>query len=239
MNTLPPKSISDNSRVYDKEFALFNSPYFDRRRTFYVCSFGGCGSRMLCVYLGFFGVVRHIHSRAPPAGDLRAPYNVDGAHEWFNPATPAPAGTVVIYLYRDPIRAIMSRFVVGDDPTRSNRPHLRNIQCQRDDISLAEVIHGGRDFYGLEQFHDNYTLAAAAPSRKYAIVCVKYETLWENIAEFNRAVGIPNRPNCYQPRKETAHGLAAADEATLRGIYGGLIKKMSDMPPILVIIPST
>ena len=35
-------------------------------KTFYVCSYGGCGSKMLCNALQNYGHVKHVHSRYPP-----------------------------------------------------------------------------------------------------------------------------------------------------------------------------
>ena len=36
------------------------------KKIFYVCSFGGSGSKMLCSALKVYGKVKHIHSRNPP-----------------------------------------------------------------------------------------------------------------------------------------------------------------------------
>ena len=35
-------------------------------KIFYVCSYGGSGSKMLCAALRKYGKVEHIHSRNPP-----------------------------------------------------------------------------------------------------------------------------------------------------------------------------
>ena len=35
-------------------------------KVFYVCSWGGCGSKMLCRYLSNFGRSVHVHDPAPP-----------------------------------------------------------------------------------------------------------------------------------------------------------------------------
>ena len=36
------------------------------KKTFYVCSYGGSGSKMLCSALRKYGNTKHIHSRKPP-----------------------------------------------------------------------------------------------------------------------------------------------------------------------------
>ena len=38
----------------------------NNKKVFYVCSYGGCGSKMLCEYLAHFGTIKHVHSRNPP-----------------------------------------------------------------------------------------------------------------------------------------------------------------------------
>ena len=110
--------------------------YFNPEMTYYVCSYGGCGSYMLCDYLRKFGNVEHIHSRKPPLnleyiGKKNTLENVYG--EWFN-NVPIPendlANYKVIYLYRNPVKAIYSRF--------NNPDHLLHIQCDPT-IKLSHV----------------------------------------------------------------------------------------------------
>ena len=47
-----------------------------------------------------------------------------------------------------------------------------------------------KDLYELESFYDNYTRYNL--NRNYDIICVKYETLFDNISEFNTHLGIQN-----------------------------------------------
>ena len=52
-------------------------------RQFYVCSYGGSGSKMLVKYLENFGKVFHIHSRFPP-DKLTHSGGINNYIEWFN-----------------------------------------------------------------------------------------------------------------------------------------------------------
>lgn len=85
-----------------------NSPYLSDR-VFYICSYGRCGSKMLCKYLGNFGLIKHIHSRKPPEfltyiedsfpdyehfGNKRI--EDDKLHKY-----------TIIYIYRNPIDVIL------------------------------------------------------------------------------------------------------------------------------------
>jgi len=55
-------------------------------KIFYVCSYGGSGSHMLCNALKKFGKVEHIHSRYPPDKLEYIGINNGGKayKEWFN-----------------------------------------------------------------------------------------------------------------------------------------------------------
>ena len=52
------------------------------RKIFYVCSFGGSGSKMLCQALENYDLVLHIHSRCPP-NELEY-IGITVYEEWFN-----------------------------------------------------------------------------------------------------------------------------------------------------------
>ena len=58
-------SINDNTKHTKTNYSYQSKE--NKKRTFYVCSYGGCGSYMLCDYLKNFGDVKHIHSRKPPS----------------------------------------------------------------------------------------------------------------------------------------------------------------------------
>jgi len=94
-------------------------------RTFYVCSYGGCGSTMLCNSLRNFGKVEHVHSRSPPDHLQYIGTNNGGNSysEWFNGIDielDKLEKFVVIYIYRNPCYSIASRFL--------NPDHLEHIQ---------------------------------------------------------------------------------------------------------------
>lgn len=203
-------------------------------KTFYVCSFGGSGSTMLYRYLRNFGKAYHIHSRAPP--DILSHIGNECAthptySEWFNttPLSEAElAETVVIYIYRNPVDVIISRCVCMNQRGAANVNHQKHIQCpNRCDISIQNIIHSRKDLFGLESFFDAYTTLRA--QRNYPILCIKYESLFDNWPRMNILLGIPNVPSLYPHRRETQRHVPEHIKSVLYEIYDPLIKKMNTM----------
>lgn len=199
---------------------------YNENMTYYVCSYGGCGSYMLCDYLRNFGKVEHIHSRKPPkkltyVGEKNTQNKVYG--EWFNDSI-IPKRELknykVIYLYKDPVKAILSRF--------DNPEHLNHIQCD-ESITLKDILYKRQDLYKLEEFFNNYTKKDKTKKDKnYPIYCVKYEEFWKNIPLFNKIIGLPDIKELYPIRKETRRTNKKIDE--LYKIYLPLQKRMNKMP---------
>lgn len=197
-------------------------PHYDPTKTFYVCSYGGSGSQMLCHYLGHFGNVYHIHSRVPPIKLTKTGYDDQSTYtEWFNTTEIIESeikNYKVIFIYRDPVKAIYSRF--------NNKSMLVNIQAPFVDANIQDVIEQKKDLFGLEDFFDQYT---RKPLKNYSIYCVKYESLWEkgNLTLFNKEMNIPDLPDLYPIQQETPHNEPQKEE--LNDIYKLLHDKMDKM----------
>lgn len=152
-------------------------------KTFFVCSYGGSGSKMLCNALSKYGDVKHVHSRNPP-DKLEYVYQnwIDGVPlpneetkskhlEWFS-GVAVPIDEIknyyIIYIYRNPSFSIPSRFI--------NPDHLFNIQCNPN-VKFENVLKTGNDLYKIKEFHYNYTKPNS--NRNYKIYCVKYEDIFD------------------------------------------------------------
>ena len=153
-------------------------------KKFYVCSYGGSGSKMLCRSLRKYGEVYHIHTRYPPdlleyIGNEK---NGKAHFEQFN-GIPIPQDEIknykVIYIYRNPSFSIESRFKL--------RVHLDNIGCNNK-ITINDVISSGKDLYKIREFYDNYT--KPNDKRNYKIYCVKYEDIFDKQDELSKLLGI-------------------------------------------------
>lgn len=155
-----------------------------QEKTFYVCSYGGSGSYMLCNALAKYGKVEHIHSRKPPDKLTYIGKNEGGNTycEWFN-NIPIPENKLknyyVIYIYRNPSFSIPSRFTIPE--------HLEHIQINKD-IKLGDVLSSGKDLYKIKEFYDNYTIPNK--KRNYKIFCVKYEDIFEKQDELSNLLNI-------------------------------------------------
>jgi len=204
---------------------LINS-FYNREFNFYICSSGGCGSTILFNYLSHFGNVYHIHDRYPPdklcyTGNINTHDPV--YDEWFN-QTEIPenklANYKVIFIYRNPIDVIFSRFASSSGP---NITHMKHVKCDNNgEIYFGDVIKLRKDLYKLEEFFDNYT---TLKERNYPIYCIKYELFFNNISVFNRILGIPDIKNLYPSKNERKKKYTYVKELTV--IYYSLIKKMN------------
>ena len=153
-------------------------------KIFYVCSYGGSGSKMLCAALRKYGKVEHIHSRNPP-DKLCYIGNQHGGNtyeEWFNDIIIPEAELkkyFVLFIYRNPSFAIPSRFLYPE--------HLDHIQIDPS-ITLEDVLDTGRDLYKIREFYNNYT--NQNKNRNYNIYCVKYEEIFTKQNELSSVLGI-------------------------------------------------
>jgi hypothetical protein len=155
-----------------------------KEKTFYVCSYGGSGSKMLCRALEQYGKTKHIHSRNPP-DTLTYIGKEKGGNtysEWFN-SIPIPENELqyyyVIFIYRNPSFSIPSRFTMP--------AHLEHIQSDRN-IQLNDVFTTGEDLYKLREFYDNYI--KPNKKRNYTIYCVKYEDIFNKQDELSNLLEI-------------------------------------------------
>lgn len=190
------------------------------KKTFYVCSFGGCGSTVLTLNLKKYGKVYHIHSRKPPLNIE----HVGGScyREWFN-GTPVSKTDehYVIYIYRNPVSALLS--LVRRWPAM--KAHLHHIQSPYN--SIDTVINKMKDLYKLDEFYTNYT---TPNNRKYKIYCIKYEDLFENQ---NKLSEVLNIGTLNITKNEHPYTSPLSDKLTI--IYNPLIKKMNKMPFITIV----
>lgn len=200
--------------IYDQNIKVM------ARKTFYVCSYGGCGSKMLCQALQKHGSVKHIHSRNPPN---KLEY-VNSTTEWFNgnsiPEIDIP-NYYVIFIYKNPIHAIFSRF--------TNPNHLLNIQTDSN-TKVCDVLTSSKDLYGIAEFYNNYTTPNS--DRNYKIYCVKYEKIFEKQHELSNMLGI-GELNLVK-RETNRQVLVKKLYAKLYTVYKDLIETMNANDFIMV-----
>lgn len=211
--------------------------FFNNEKSYYICSYGGSGSKMLQAYLSNFGNTFHIHSRMPPKKLTRV--GTTDHPEWFNDIELKPVldrqlpfnqieNIKVIFIYRNPIYAIHSR-IIPRKTHRISTDHLDHINSEH--WNIESVVGNMMDLWQLEEFFDNYTIKDT--ERNYSIYCVNYDKFWDNISSFNKIIDIPDIPNLYPIKKENKHDIVYEKE--LGEIYKNMMKKMDDFPPVFVV----
>jgi hypothetical protein len=195
-------------------------PHYDKKKKFYVCSYGGSGSKMLCDYLGYFGDVYHLHSRHPPSALTKTGYDDKSTYdEWFNTTELTKEelkNYKVIFIYRDPLRSIYSRY--------NNESTLKNVQAPFPTATLQDVVDQKKDLFGIEDFFDRYT---KIQHKNYPIYCIKYELIWDHFPFFNTLMNIPDLPERYPKKYEIKRQELHKD--VLSEIYKSLREKMDAM----------
>lgn len=194
-------------------------------KVFYICSYGGSGSKMLTKALSAYGHVEHIHSRSPPEKLEYVGYNGGGRSyvEWFN-SIPIPESELkryyVIYIYRNPVHAIYSRF----SPSRPN--HCINVQLDKK-VELNDVVRTKTDLFKLEEFYRNYTTPNS--KRNYEIICVKYEDIFDKIDDLTKLLGVGS---IQIKKNETEREKTHYDE--LCEIYKNVLREMESNDFIMI-----
>ena len=190
-------------------------------KIFYVCSYGGSGSKMLCSALRKYGITKHIHSRNPP-NNLEYIGNDKGGEtycEWFNGIV-IPEEELndyyVIYIYRNPSFAIPSRF--------KNPEHLQHIQTD-ESVKLNDVLNTKKDLYKIREFYDNYT--KPNKKRNYKIYCVKYEDIFDKQDELSQLLGIGKLNIVNNSSRKNS-------DKELENIYSDLITEMNKNEFIII-----
>ena len=200
------------------------------KKVFYVCSYGGSGSTMLCRALQKYGKTKHVHSRTPPDKLEYVGIGKKGENnsEWFN-GIEIPESELenyhVIYIYRNPSFAIPSRFRIP--------LHLKNIQVD-DSIKIHDILSSGKDLYNIREFYDNYT--KPNNSRNYRIHCIKYEDIFDKQDEISELFGIGKLNMSYErTRKGSGKKLDKNSAKKLNDIYADLIDEMNTNDFIITI----
>ena len=207
-------------------------------KIFYVCSWGGCGSKLLCRYLNNFGKAIHIHDPNPPEKleyigfkhktwgwspielpEYQEKYKkiCNKGLEWFNgiPIYEHDENEYfVIFIYRNPVYSIKSRFWA--------REHLENIKSPL--VSINLVCKENKDLFNINSFYNNYMLKK---NKNYKIYAIKYENLFEQIDELNKILNINLNPPFIklEEKKETSKKNTYVNELNI--IYSSLIDKMN------------
>lgn len=200
-----------------------------KKKIFYVNSYGGSGSYLLCEYLAKYGIAYHLHERKvydrlrKASGKNTVKIGQHLAHlDGKDISEDELINYYYIFIYKNPVNAVKSRF--------SGKQHLINIKCDPN-IKLVDVLEQKKDLYGIEEFFDNHVNENS--NRNYKIYCVKYSDLFDKIEELNKVFGLDNIEGNYPVKKERKHKKTNDEE--LNEIYKSLNEKIDKMPFIKIV----
>ena len=222
-------------------------------KIYYVCSFGGCVSKYINNRLQLTGHSYHIHSRYPPeyieyVG--RSTYMTGrSGDEHFNGKRVSEHDakrSTVIYLFRDPRYAIMSRFQRDINKPMTDHPkhmghwaHMHHIQCPDDTVSLQDIKKTGEDLYKLKEFHDNYTKPQV--KRNYPVLCVNVDKLLvlpgrEKVQQqFKSKLNLPSDLEFKSKRSVQDYYNKIHRYTFLKDVYHDMIQEIEKSPAIYTV----
>jgi hypothetical protein len=212
-------------------------------RIFYICSYGGCASKMLCRFLSKFYIVYHIHSRYPPK-KLTAirKTKIHKKMEWFNYQKVLGKKlkdlVTVIYIYRKPSTSLLStegwgRCHYSNIGLNIHNKTIQKFFSKKEQVRFNYSKHP-KDLFGLENFFKNYVIKKNHVN--YDIICIKYEELWDNLDQIFSHLKIPDQIKEQFPKKyeKTLTPVQEETKQNLKKKYERLETMMDTLPALYV-----
>jgi hypothetical protein len=186
-----------------------------------VSSYGGCGTTMLYDFLS--------NKKAGVPDDYK---------DWYLRHTKKPPkeervmnGFRCIYLYSDPFNSLISIFRRG----YQNEIYRRLGNGKKKEWNLKEYLRNGEDVFLFKKTYKNWTESV----RKYPILILKYETMWEYLPEIMAFVGLPKKaaddfPE-KRPRSSDWRSKPDVIREQLKSIYGDLRAEIQEAPEFRIV----
>lgn len=184
-----------------------------------IYSFGGCGTRTLYEFIKKYKKVNgpvDVHR-----GFIKYKYPQDK----------------VIYLYGNPMEAVMSFYNRHQKDGRFVFEHSRNLNIPVvQSNTLSGYIQKGEDQFKLENHFDRY-IKKSKSFRFFSIMYIKYEYMWENLPEILKYTGLHDKIDNFPQKKNRQSKLNTLSDfeyEKLYKIYENLILKMEKLPPVII-----
>ena len=199
---------------------------------YYICSYGGCGSKMLLRFISKYAPCYHIHSRVPPTY-LEF---VNNGHFNGNVIENKDVSKYkVIYIFRNPSEAQMSIF---SSLKKRQLKHWSNIQV-KDSSNIPEIeeyLKRNVDSLNYMEFFNNYIENKI--NLNYSIIAINYHKLWNNIPELIKILELPIICiNKFPKKKEKSIKKYPNYVKGLNIINKQLVDKIHKMPSIILLNP--
>ncbi len=194
-----------------------------------VTSFGGAGTTMLCRYLSIFG------AKMPSIteGDW-APWK----HMNYPPEDRAVSSDFkAIYLISDPREALLSVFRRGFQHWLIQRME-GNLKQWDYSWDLETYLKSKSDFFGYQSHFNSWTQS----ERKYPILTIKYDHMWNHIPEIVEFSGISAIAVGMFPKKHSRRSslqnVSPEVLSALNSLFEELMDDIDDYPQFQIISPS-
>lgn len=200
------------------------------KKVFYVCSYGGCGSRMLTNFLGQYGTAVHIHSRVPSSNITFV--DTEAFNSQLLPLFYL-SKVKVIYLFKDPTSSQLSRW---------NNNHFKHVGVSTFIADVEDYVRNNVDLLNYEEFFDNYVNNEI--NKNYQIIAINYNKMWDNLPQIFEVLGMPQSAiKAFPKRVEGKSSRVRKDQLDpwvlegLNKINKPLIDKIDAMPAVTVLGP--
>lgn len=226
------------------------------KKTYVVCSYGGCGSKMLCNFIKNYYDVIHLHDSYPPEKLTRPVFRLDPLmsdyHFSFNDYID-PKNYVIIYIYRNPVNAFLSRGVHPSPKSikdlneikRHPKNHVESLLRKWDEnglrvrvdkptfIDIDDYINKNSDLMNCGEHFFNYINES---NKNYSVIAINYDKMINNIEDILNTLNIPlTEINKFPIITETHKNIPKKYFYELTNIYKDLINTMNDLPPVKII----
>lgn len=184
-------------------------------------SYGGVGTRMLYEWL------------KPFYSDI---IDQGGVHYKVPDFQSMTSEDHVIYLYGDPVDAVLSFF--GKDMKDGNfiKQHCGNLQVPPVTTSIQDYINNGQDAFGLFNHFVKYrNILLDDTPREQKIIFIHYDALWNDTDEFLSYINLLYKKRDFPAKRKRTEKPWVTKEIRdgLEDIYSDMKKKMSELPKLV------
>jgi len=198
---------------------------------FVAVSYGGVGSQILLK-----GILRNLSS------SNKGTHLLDHHTHKRDPFFYVGRGTKVIYIFGNPMNAVISFFRRTARKKYWMYYHCKHLEVDHElfslNWSLEDFLKNGKDLFRLEEHFDNWLHSHVC----YPILFVKYETMWEHLPEIFEFLSTASaRTGQFPPQKDRESDWRKEPKYIQEGLlnlYGSFDEKLNRFPEIYLLEPS-
>ena len=128
----------------------------------------------------------------------------------------------VVFLFGDPVLSVISTYRTCNQSEQWMLAHAKHCDCNKE-ISEIDIIN--RDDFHYERMFDEWTT-----TDKFEVLCLRYETLYENIDILETFVGRKLNLPPWKKRQTTYNDVSPEVLNKIKETYAALINKVNKFP---------